>query len=386
MKRNRFTALMIIAAAVAVMMPAVSSGVPTFARAEQMSCNECHTIFPQLNETGRLYKEGGYSFVQELDLDGSPMEGTFPGSAIINLRMIDKRTSKAKTTAELSDKDKQLKTRGLHEVEIFFAGMASPKISYFLEIEAEDAIDFNAEVTMGAVGFALSPTTAVHAGYGSPFWADGHNTVNYRHPNRNSWVPKKFMPGNSQFVSLSTRATDQVQIIGAWHGNAGDVEGHDPKDFSGRIVADVNQDFSIGAFGTVSKAYNSTTGKSEDKTTTFGADFQAFRGPAAIHGLFGIQKDDVSDTQETFVGLEGNIWATSSGGVIYGPSANIGSYTANDGEDRFTEAGVFFNIQLAPNAMTQFGWEGELSVPDSSDPEFTRFKESRLTWVALIGM
>jgi len=47
---------------------------------------------------------------------------------------------------------------------------------------------------------------------------------------------------------------------------------------------------------------------------------------------------------------------------------------------------VFFNIQLAPNAMTQFGWEGELSVPDSSDPEFTRFKESRLTWVALIGM
>ncbi len=375
-----------------------AQAVPSFARADKMDCRGCHTIFPQLNDHGRLYKEGNYSFVQPLDLgDGQVIEGTFPGSARLNMRLIDKRTSRGKDAVALSDKDKQLKMRAFHELEVFLAGNAAKKWSFFAELEAEDewadpaglAPGYQIQVASGVVGYDLGKGATFHAGYGSPFWADPYNTVNYRKPVRHDWAPVAvgFMPGSSQFISFSGRVAEKVFLLGAWHGNSGALEGNDPRDFSLRAAFDVTPAFSIGAFGTVSKAYDSGTGKSEDKTTLYGADFQAAVQQANFHGLFGVRKDDVSDTQETTFGLEGNVLAEVSGTLV-GPVVSVSSYTENDGEDRYTMAGIFLNCQVSNNVRTQFGWEGELSVPEDpdGDPDTTRFKESRLTLVVDIGI
>src|SRR5674476_109685 len=40
-----------------------SWAIPSFARQTNLPCSSCHTIFPELNAFGRLYKINGYTLV-----------------------------------------------------------------------------------------------------------------------------------------------------------------------------------------------------------------------------------------------------------------------------------------------------------------------------------
>jgi len=383
-----------ILAVVLVVLAQPVYAVPSFSRAENLDCSACHTIYPQLNETGREYLEGGFSFASSMKLDDqTTIEGMLPVSARVNLRLMDKRTSKAKTTDALSDKDKQLKMRSFHELELFLAGKGGDKWAYFVEFESEDEFpapdptqaSFGVQLRTGVVGYEVSENFDLHAGFGSPFYADPYNTVKYHKNVRAAWAPASFLTGNAQFVSASGRLAPKVFALVAWHGNDGLREGNDPKDFSGRIMFDASSTLSIGGFVDATKAYNGTTGKSEDKTTVYGADLQAVLGKANVNAIFGVVKDDVANTQETTWGIEGNVMGTM-GNVQVGPILGVSSYTQNDGNDSFTMARAVLNVQMSGNIRTQFGWEGELSVPDPTDPAMTRFKESRLTWLVDLGI
>ena len=54
------------------------SAVPSFARKYETSCSTCHTVYPQLNSFGRLYRAKGYRmpgqderFVRDIEADES---------------------------------------------------------------------------------------------------------------------------------------------------------------------------------------------------------------------------------------------------------------------------------------------------------------------------
>src|SRR5665647_954199 len=55
------TFFLLIGLAVLLLLPFNSAqAVPSFARQTGMSCNECHTVFPELTPFGRIFKLGGY--------------------------------------------------------------------------------------------------------------------------------------------------------------------------------------------------------------------------------------------------------------------------------------------------------------------------------------
>ena len=339
-----------------------------------------------------MFKEAGYDMDAIADIDADlSLSDPFPISGRLNLRLADKRTSR-RSTSETSERDKRLKMRSLHEVEVFLAGQAGQTWSYFAEVEAEDewpdpdgnAPGFQMQLAMGAVQYKPHEKVTFAAGYASPFYSDPYNAVNHIKPVRYDWAPSNrgFTPGETQFISVSGRPAEKVFVLVAWHGNEGLLEGDDPEDLSARAVVDVLPEVSVGGYATLTRAYDSTTGKSsgDAKFNRFGGDVQVTYEELNIHGLFGIANDDAANMTENVVAVEGS-WLMPAGKTMVGPVASVGRYTINDGNDAFVEAGVFLNCQFTANIRGQVGWEGDLSVPDAYVD-----KESRLTGVVDIGL
>lgn len=126
----------------------MAQAVPAYARKYAISCSQCHTAFPALNDYGREFKLNGY--VRERakkegvleTKDGLWTEQSFPWGAIVKSRPYDKKQS-----------GREFKLRPLHELELFIAGGdVAKKYSYFLEVEAEDENGFSpmlAELQLG---------------------------------------------------------------------------------------------------------------------------------------------------------------------------------------------------------------------------------------------
>jgi hypothetical protein len=381
-------------------VPRPAECVPAFSRAQEVSCTVCHTVWPQLTEDGRLFKESGFDAgsLAEID-DDLGLSTPFPISGRINLRAVDKRTSRRRAVGDdVTDQDKRTKLRALHEVEAFLAGQAGRRWSYFAEVEAEDewpdpnddAPGFQVQLAHGAVQYKPHEKVTVAAGYASPFFSDPYNAVNYEKPVRHEWAPasRGFTPGDGQFLSVSGRPAENVFLLAAWHANEGLLEGEDPKDFSGRLVVDVMPELSVGGYGTFSRETlydaqgESSTG---DDLIRVGGDVQLAMDKLNVHALFGIAKleaeDSANDHTENVVAIEGS-WLFPAGRTIIGPIASISRYTINDGDDSFVVGGIFANCQITANVRGQIGWEGDFSVPD----ELYDHKESRITAVVDVGI
>ena len=118
--------------------------VPGFARQHGVPCSSCHTAWPQLNETGRQFKELGYRYPEDLEEEKSfsdLFEDGFPISAVLVARPYDKKENGNR------------KIRALHEAEIFVAGAIGTNWSGFMEIEAEDETDFKPEIGSGTLSY-----------------------------------------------------------------------------------------------------------------------------------------------------------------------------------------------------------------------------------------
>ena len=89
--------------------------IPAFAKKHNLSCTDCHSTFPKLNAFGRNFKARGYRLEEELEGEiqrnqeiskDLVLEKSFPFSALIKGYAFDKK------------KNKDAKTRGLHELEL----------------------------------------------------------------------------------------------------------------------------------------------------------------------------------------------------------------------------------------------------------------------------
>ena len=64
-----------------------AQAVPSFARQTGMSCNECHTVFPELTPFGRIFKLGGYV----MSRTGKPYEFPPPLAGMVQASYTDSR-------------------------------------------------------------------------------------------------------------------------------------------------------------------------------------------------------------------------------------------------------------------------------------------------------
>ncbi|MFQ5455962.1 MAG: hypothetical protein ACE5EA_07150 [Nitrospirota bacterium] len=366
-----------------------ASAVPAFARQQGISCSSCHTNWPQLNSFGRSFKESGYRLNEEnLQIsDYLTLNKNIPVSARLNMRIIDRKTSA------------KLNLRAFHEAEVFFAGKAGDKFSFFAEMASEDEFapaeepgdgvndpqgvpGFQVQVVSGVVSYHHNRYANLYFGLGSPFYPDGYNTLHHHNASRKDWVPltKGFIPGESQFVSLSGRPVDELfYIVGvsADNANSSRLEGNDAQDYSLRLAYDLLPDITLGAFYNAGKIFDSDKGESTDNKlfSRRGIDLNANVDSINIDALYAIARD-IDDNNDGIVdglindyifSVEVHYFLEKDGRPWLSPSLIYDRYTMNDGRDDWAEGGLFITYFARDNIKTQIGWEGTFDDPSGDN-------------------
>ena len=138
--------------------------VPSFARQTGMSCNACHTMFPQLNAFGRQFKMNGYTMSsgQTISAKDSKQEEylklmTIPGLSAMG-QISYSRTSKRQPATQNDNSGFP------QEFSLFYAGAMAPKMGIFSQLTYEqsegkvaiDNIDLRYADTMGSLTYGVT--------------------------------------------------------------------------------------------------------------------------------------------------------------------------------------------------------------------------------------
>lgn len=374
-----------------------ASAAPVFAQQQDSACSACHTVWPLLNDFGRMFLANGYAVSEHVDApEGMAGVKGIPPALRFNMRLLDKRTSRDRTYDPLKEGDKQLKMRAAHEVEVFFSNRVG-NLFYFIELEAEDewpdpagdAPGFQVQIPAAFAGWVFSEAAVVRAGLSSPYGADGRNTVFSHKPHRYEWSASSrgFVPGDSQNLTFYGTVSGLFYNV-AWHGEDDDLEGHDPEFYAGRLAYDLPVGLSIGGFYDTGKKYNGDTGLSEDKLDRYGADAQLQHDSGIqLNAVYAVKKEESTSngttTEATDKNLSLYLQYVHSGGdaPVAAVGVNYDNYTQNDDEDKWTKAAVFITWFARQNIKLQAGWEGTLDAPDRYE-----HKEARFTLVVDIGL
>ena len=112
--------------------------IPNFARQTNMSCSSCHTMFPELNAFGRLFKLNGYT------LTGiRTVQSTDPnGNTNLNLLNIPQVSAMLQATYTYKSKEQPgTKNNNIslpQQLSLFLGGEITPKIGGFIQVTYDD--------------------------------------------------------------------------------------------------------------------------------------------------------------------------------------------------------------------------------------------------------
>lgn len=123
------------------MLAPAAHAVPSFARQTGMTCEACHTVYPELNHFGRMFKANGYTLdnlrqvrgitakkEEMLDLSGLP-----PISAMIQVS--DTQLAKPLPDGTDANSRSQSGTAGFpQQLSLFYAGKIAPHIGAFMQL------------------------------------------------------------------------------------------------------------------------------------------------------------------------------------------------------------------------------------------------------------
>jgi hypothetical protein len=135
--------------ALVALLPAArrAAAVPSFARQTGLSCNACHTTFPQLNQYGRSFKLEGYTTLGRRQRETA---GSLPAPlAPVALMWLTSYTSTAKAQAGTQNGNVLLPD----EASLFYAGRIADHLGAFLQFTYEGAED-HFSMDMADVRFA----------------------------------------------------------------------------------------------------------------------------------------------------------------------------------------------------------------------------------------
>jgi hypothetical protein len=130
-----------------LLMPRSIVSVPSFARQTELNCSNCHTVFPELNSFGRLFKLNSYTLASEeaIEAKGANDKSTLrlpkipPLSAMIQTSITSIKTAQKGT--------QNSNTSFPQQFSFFFAGEITPNLGAFAQVtwdDASSAFDFDA--------------------------------------------------------------------------------------------------------------------------------------------------------------------------------------------------------------------------------------------------
>ena len=375
--------LIVAIAILGITWSTTSQAVPSFARKHELNCSACHTAYPQLNSTGREFKESGYRFrnaeettdMQEIS-DFLQLEKHVPISAVLVSRPYDKKESG------------EVKVRALHEVEIIVAGNLATNWSGYFELEAEDETGFELELAPAVLSYNHSKEFNVQAVWGPTFWADSYGIIgdHFRLTRGHvGAIDQKFGEADAggrfravrQNVGVFGRFADRFFYNVNYSGKAADAEGEEAAIVSGLFNVDITKNIMLGAF--------TMDGTDKDTDRDFnrtGVQFQADLADFRLQALFITASDDRDALDPRGPGEDDNDAASlqafytfydDSLRPTWVPLIRFDTYETNDGVDSFDEVTLNIGYYFTQNI------KGYLEYWDRFDAPTTAQEDSRVT-------
>lgn len=362
---------------------ATAQAVPSFARKHELNCSACHTAYPQLNATGRGFKENGYRFLTDEEVtdtmqisDLLQLEKHVPLSAVFVARPYDKKDSGV------------AKTRALHEVEIIVAGNLAKDWSGYFEIEAEDETGFELELAPAVLTYNHSKEFNVQFVYGPTFWADSYGIIgdHFRLTRGHvGAIDQRFGGADAggrfravrQNVGVYGRFSDRFFYNVNYSGKAADAEGEDASVYSALFNVDITDDIMVGAF--IMDGQDKDTNRDFNRT---GVQFQADVQDIRFQGLYIAGTDDRDagdvrgpgeDDNDTFSLQAFYTFRDDSLRPTWVPLIRYDTYETNDGADSFDEItlnlGYYFNQNI--KAYLEYWDRFDAPTPAQEDSRIT---------------
>lgn len=362
---------------------ATAQAVPSFARKHELNCSACHTAYPQLNATGRGFKENGYRFLTDEEVtdamqisDLLQLEKHVPLSAVFVARPYDKKDSGV------------AKTRALHEVEIIVAGNLAKDWSGYFEIEAEDETGFELELAPAVLTYNHSKEFNVQFVYGPTFWADSYGIIgdHFRLTRGHvGAIDQRFGGADAggrfravrQNVGVYGRFSDRFFYNVNYSGKAADAEGEDASVYSALFNVDITDDIMVGAF--IMDGQDKDTNRDFNRT---GVQFQADVQDIRFQGLYIAATDDRDAADVRGPGEDDNdafslqafyTFRDDSLRPTWVPLIRYDTYETNDGADSFDEItlnlGYYFNQNI--KAYLEYWDRFDAPTPAQEDSRIT---------------
>jgi hypothetical protein len=383
MNRHTRTILILAITFLGFLWSVTANAVPSFARKHELNCSACHTAYPQLNATGRGFKENGYRFLTGEEItdvlqvsDFLQLEKHIPISGVIVSRPYDKKESG------------DAKLRAIHEVEIIVAGNIARNWSGYFEIEAEDETSFELELAPAVLSYNHSKEFNVQLVYGPTFWADSYGIIgdHFRLTRGHvGSIDQKFGGADAggrfratrQNIGVFGRFSDRFFYNVNYSGKAGDAEGEEAAIASGLFNVDITDGIMIGAF--VMDGKDKETDRNFNRT---GLQFQGDFTDLRIQGLYVTASDDRDSLDPRGPGEDDNDTASLQAFYTFRddtlrptwvPLIRFDSYDTNDGADSFDEATLNISYYFTQNI------KGFLEYWDRYDAPTSEQEDSRIT-------
>ena len=138
-KHVQFSLILIFSAIfIWLISPNNSQSIPSFARQTNLTCNTCHTIFPEINAFGRQFKRMGYTLVGVQSI-----QATTDSGEVITLRLPSSSPVSSMIMASFSSTNKeQPGTQNNNfsfpqQLSLFLAGSITPNVGGFIQLTYE---------------------------------------------------------------------------------------------------------------------------------------------------------------------------------------------------------------------------------------------------------
>ena len=136
MNFKKYFPLLVIA--ILLLIPINVLAIPSFARQTNMSCNSCHTMFPELNAFGRMFKLNGYTLTGIATVQSTDNNDNLT----LNLLKIPQISSMIQASYTYKNK-KQPGTKNSNvslpqQLSLFLGGEITPRIGGFIQITYDD--------------------------------------------------------------------------------------------------------------------------------------------------------------------------------------------------------------------------------------------------------
>jgi hypothetical protein len=291
--------------------------VPSFARKYRVSCTQCHSEYPLLNDFGRQFKLNGYVMekggkegVAESKDGLQWIEQNFPLGFMVRSRPYDKAGA-----------DSEFKMQAIHDIDLIAAGGdAAKNVSWFGEVQSAAADSNSFQPTIGDLQMGYHPTQyfnliAARRGF---FVMDPYQTLSdFGSPtiaNRATAGLQATQGALSGDTLDETKQTIAVfgqtskEHLGALYyaagvsADKGDDQGGGPKDTSARLAYDTQNGFVVGTFGSFGAegpAVTSSMDKVQFSKTGVDALFEKGSVVARSAFLYAYDKDLANGTRET---------------------------------------------------------------------------------------